>query len=69
MAYNSSITNSEVLSTLDDAMPVKPNLEDFWNLEAIGIMESKEDKPNDLAYENFRQTLAFNDDRYHVTWP
>ena len=30
---------------VSDSIPVKPNLEDFWNLEAIGIMETKEDIP------------------------
>ena len=33
------------VSRVSDSIPVKPNLEDFWNLEAIGIMETKEDIP------------------------
>ena len=45
------------LVVLDQSLPVKPGLEDFWNLEMIGISISKRVKKSDdmTAFENFSQ--------------
>lgn len=53
----------------DSCLPVKPNLETFWSLEAIGIHDSPQIKDDDLAIENFNETIEYDKGRYNVTWP
>ena len=53
----------------DKSFPTKPNLEDFWRLESIGIMDSPVDSDQDRALKIFNKTLRFEDERYRVTWP
>ena len=38
---NGTNIRPEVLTSVDDSVPTKPHLEDFWNVESIGVtMES-----------------------------
>lgn len=48
---------------------MKPDLEDFWNIEAIGIHDSQTTKTDDVVKKHFKETLTFEDNRYQVTWP
>ena len=53
----------------DMSFPTKPNLEDFWRLESICIMDSPVDSDKDMAFKVFNKTLKFEDESYRVTWP
>lgn len=46
-----------------------PNLEDFWQLESIGITDPPNDNEDDKAIEQFNETVEFNNGRYFVKWP
>ena len=47
----------------------KPDLDIFWNLESIGIMDSPVKSDDDKALEMFNNTIKFDNGRYLVTWP
>ena len=44
------------LTCLDKSLPMKPNLEDFWKLESIGISDSPVESDNDVALKKFGET-------------
>ncbi|XP_045205909.2 uncharacterized protein LOC123558098 [Mercenaria mercenaria] len=69
MTHGNNINNTEVFSNVDESVVTKPNLEDFWNIESIGIKENVSCSENEQAMQNFRDTLIFRDKRYFVTWP
>ena len=48
---------------------VNPNVDDFWKLETIGIKEPINDCDDDLAIQNFHDTVRKTNGRYEVTWP
>ena len=56
------------LTGLDKSLPLKPNVEDFWRLESIGISDSPVDSDNDVALKKFKETLKYEQGRYTVTW-
>lgn len=64
-----NVSKTQVFQQLDKDLPVHPNLEDFWNMESIGIRDDIHNSDDEIAMENFRQTVRFEDNRYHVTWP
>ena len=47
----------------------KPQLEDFWKLETLGISEAVNVNDDDKALQKFNDTVRFEDGRYQVTWP
>ena len=51
------------------SFPTKPNLEEFWRLESIGITDSPLDSDNDKSIKLFNETHKYDNDRYSVTWP
>ena len=57
-----------MLSSIDLSL-AKPNLDIFWNLESIGIMDSPVKSDDDKALEMFNNTIKFDNGRYLVTWP
>ena len=57
------------LTCVDKSLPMKPNLEDFWKLETIGISDSPDQCDNDVALKKFSETLKYDQGRYSVTWP
>ncbi|MEW8544133.1 MAG: DUF1759 domain-containing protein, partial [Candidatus Thiodiazotropha sp.] len=69
MTYSSNTQKETSLLTPDRSLPVKPNLDDFWKLESIGITDSPQDSDKDKALRIFNETLKFENDRYSVTWP
>ena len=69
MTHSTNEVTKTKLLTPDRSFPTKPNLEDFWRLETIGIMDSPLDSDNDEALKIFSKTLKFEDNRYRVTWP
>lgn len=71
LTYGNNISNTKVFTAVDNSVPTKPDLQDFWNIESIGIRESESVQTSDdeQAMQNFRDTLIFTDKRYYVTWP
>ena len=62
-------TTTHMCSTVDASLLARPNLDQFWNLESIGITESPSSYDDDKALESFNQTVKFTGGRYMVTWP
>ncbi|XP_060601699.1 uncharacterized protein LOC132754961 [Ruditapes philippinarum] len=69
MTYANDVTGSNVFTSLDPSMKAEPELQDFWNLETIGIRDEIEVTNDEVAMKKFRDTLTFQNDRYQVTWP
>lgn len=69
LTYGNSITATEDLTTIDSVVPTKPDLEDFWNVEGIGIIDNPQCSDNESALRKFHDTLKFENGRYQVTWP
>ena len=60
-------SHSAVCTTL---MPLtKPDLEQFWSLESLGITESPSRSDDDIALNKFNKSVTFIMGRYMVTWP
>lgn len=47
----------------------KPDLEQFWDLESLGITDSLSTSDDDIALEKFNKSVQFTNGRYMVTWP
>ena len=61
--------NVHYLNSTNLPFTSKPNLELFWNLEAIGITDSPRVCDNDQALESFQKTIKYNNNQYFVIWP
>ena len=48
---------------------MKPNFDEFWKLETIGIKDPINDCDDDQAIQNFHDTVRKTNGRYEVTWP
>ena len=70
LTYGTYINRETTLMThADNSLPMKPNLEDFWRLESIGIQESPTESDDTKALNRFNETLSYKNGRYIVTWP
>ena len=58
-----------MFASVDTVIPTKPDLDDFWNVEGIGITVNPNCSDNERALEQFNETLKFEDGRHRVTWP
>ena len=59
----------DIVTSADKSLPVKPNLDNFLNLETIGISDSPVDPQDTEALKVFHETLQYEEGRYHVSWP
>eukprot|EP00105_Crassostrea_gigas_P032401 XP_011455393.1 PREDICTED: uncharacterized protein LOC105347859 [Crassostrea gigas] len=66
---NLSLTEYCLHSRVDECLSVKPSIDDFWNLETIGIQDSPYTSDDGKALRNFNSTLKIENNRYQVTWP
>ena len=48
---------------------MKPDLDEFWRLETIGIKDPINDCGDDQAIQNFHDSVRKTNGRYEVTWP
>ena len=69
LTHGTNIQKTKVFTTIDESIPINPNLEEFWKIESIGIYDNPCDSDDEIAMKNFRDTVIFKDNRYHVTWP
>ena len=58
-----------LMTHADSSLPLKPNLEDFWRLECIGIQESPTESDYPKALNRFNETLSYENGRFTVSWP
>ncbi|XP_061176063.1 uncharacterized protein LOC133185014 [Saccostrea echinata] len=56
-------------SSVDQCLPLKPSLDEYWNLETIGIKDQPHSSDDDKALKNFTDTIKLVNGRYQVTWP
>jgi len=61
--------STHMFSSVDSSFVDKPNLDIFWNLESIGIVDSPLTSDDDQALETFNSTVKFDNGRYQVSWP
>lgn len=47
----------------------KPQLENLWSLELIGIKDPLSTESDDEALDKFCENIKFTDGRYYITWP
>ena len=61
--------NTHVFTTVDSILLAEPSLEQFWELESLGITDSPSTSDDDTALEKFNKSMKFTNGRYMVTWP
>ena len=49
MTYGTNIGKTNVFTSLDCVVPMKPDIEDFWNMESIGIKDDPNDSNDEKA--------------------
>lgn len=69
LTYGNDVTGTSAFSSIDSVHPQKPDLEDFWNVESIGILDNSKTLTDEMVNERFKENLKFEDGRYQVTWP
>ncbi len=69
LTHGNNLNESSEFHDVDEVLPIKPNLEDFWNIESIGIVDEPENTDDEIAMQKFQDTLKRQNGRYQVTWP
>lgn len=69
MSHGRTLSKSPIFQSLDVPLQDKPDLEDFWRLDSIGIRDKELNKDDETAMKAFKQNIKFEDGRYNVTWP
>lgn len=69
LTYGNDVTERSAFQCVDNTIKTKPDIQDFWNIEAIGITDNPSLSDDEKAMTNFQDTLIFQDGRYQVTWP
>ena len=58
-----------MLSNIDQPLACESTIDQFWNLESIGITDSPKTTNDDKALDTFERTVRYVDNRYFVSWP
>lgn len=69
LTYGNDLLETVLVTDVDAVLPHKRNIQDFWNVETIGILDTPETSLDDLVQKKFEQSLKFENGRYQVTWP
>jgi len=69
MSHGNTLSDCSTCTSLDQSLRSPVELEDFWNIEAIGIKDSPFASSDEKAMHKFKETVQFHDGRYQVTWP
>ena len=54
-------STTHMLTSVDNPLFTKPNLEQFWDLESLGIKESPATSDDDQVLSNFNKTIVLAD--------
>lgn len=49
LTYGDTGSKTHVFSLIDSCLQTKPNIEDFWNVESIGVTDKDEDTDDQVA--------------------
>ena len=52
-----------MLTTVNSSLLTKPELDQFWNQESLGILETPPASDDDQAMVHFNQTVQFTEGR------
>ena len=68
LTHGNTINYSSVFSSVDSGVPMKPDLEEFWKLETLGISKPVKSYISEghRTLERFKETLLFENGRYTV---
>ena len=69
LTYGNDLLETGLVTDVDAVLPHKRNIQDFWNVETIGILDTPETSLDELVQKKFEQSLKFENGRYQVTWP
>ena len=70
LTYGTEVEPSSVFMAVDSVIQRKPDLEDFWNLESIGVTDDPVHSDEDQrAIKKFKESVKFDGCRYQVQWP
>ena len=69
LTYGNDLLETVLVTDVDAVLPHKRNIQDFWNVETIGILDTPETSLDELVQKKFEQSLKFENGRYQVTWP
>ena len=69
LTYGTNVSNTSVFTSIADVTPSKTDLEDFWNIESIGVYHNPRVSNDEMAIRNFKETITFENGRYQVTRP
>lgn len=61
------ISTTHMLTSINDPLFTKPNLEQFWDLEPLGIRESHTTSDDDQALSHFNKIVVLADGQYFIT--
>ncbi|XP_060570805.1 uncharacterized protein LOC132729079 [Ruditapes philippinarum] len=66
---NVCVSTTNVFASVDSVVQTKPELEDFWKIESLGITDSQDNTNDEIALMKFKDTLIYDNGMYQVTWP
>ena len=66
---NHTVSKVSLFSSSDSSITKSPGIEDFWKLETIGITDLPDLTDDDVALEQFNNSICFENGRYYVRWP
>ncbi|KAH3886130.1 hypothetical protein DPMN_010131 [Dreissena polymorpha] len=64
-----TLNDSCLFSEVDSSLPNKPDIENFRNMETIGITDSALLSRDETTTKHLQDNIKFEDVRYSVTWP
>jgi len=66
MQVNCTVPVVNWLTCSDDSVTPTPRIEDFWNLETLGIREPLDLTNDDKALKQFNGSIWFTEGRYQI---
>ncbi|XP_053389677.1 uncharacterized protein LOC128552659 [Mercenaria mercenaria] len=69
ITHGKGFTKTSLFTNVDGVVPVKRDLEDFWRVESIGILDKQNTSDDEMAMKMFLDSLQFENGRYQDTWP
>ena len=66
---NHTVSEVSLFSSSDSSITKSPSIEDLWRLETIGITDLPDLTDDDVALEQFNNSICFENGRYYVRWP
>ena len=69
LTYGNDLLESDLVTDVDAVLSHKRNIQDFLNVETIGILDTPETSLDELVQKKFEQSLKVENGRYQVTWP